>query len=39
VALVLAPHEDDEGLPIHDTSTQESHGHDEPEILQEELLG
>jgi len=35
----IASHEDNEGFPVHDTAAQESHGHDEPEILQEELFG
>jgi len=37
-ASALAPHEDNEGLLVHDTFAQESHRHDEPKILQEELL-
>jgi len=34
----ITSHEANEGLPVHDTTAQESIRHDEPEILQEELL-
>ena len=35
----IMSYEANEGLLVHETTAQESIGHNEPEILQEQLLG